>query len=523
MQSLSQLQVNLKSKEISSSLYLPLILFFVIINTFLYSTSLFAKEDNLSVCISEIVDTSAISLNNLSTKSFDIQKEEKSIKRTLTELTKDLQSLLEKNKEELIPRALEVFSDNALELIGSSNNIYLTLLSKINSSLKGINTPLSFTGRISILPESLCQSISIKTARRIDQQSDMLRKGKELNITTEHFSTQEFNRNSNSAWVAQTTNKLEGLNFNINYKSNIKTINTQLYNSDHSPNYDLQVSGGVIISLPRHFSYPLNIPIYLQYLPTFILKNAFFEYSPQTPDKKNYVTMNIDPIHFTKKGMSLNNSSQILPEIHFFFSDEVHYDLQYLTRYINFVPSLERPTNALLGEVVLEKCEKIESTSSKTLLAKLCDNTARINVSLNHLILYFTPAKIKVSDPNSKLINILLPNLRVPNTDKGEVGGLMFLPRRYNLIGNKQDRKEWFFSFYINSNKYAKIILDRGVAISNNNFKNHTIGTLSVINELKKPLNLSPSDASTPSNDQPTKIEDYNFELPKRTDDISAD
>lgn len=487
----------------------------------------FAKNDRLSICGTEILNTSAINVSDLQPISFTQLKEKDKILDKLAVLSKDIQNLLDKNKEDIFPKSLAIFSEHVPGLIGDSNNIYLTILSKINESLKGIKTQISFSARISILPEKLCQSMYKMTNKRLKQLNEMVSKNIKIDLPhSESFSTQEFNRNSNAAWIPQTKNKIEGISFNINYK-------TDLNQDQKKAIYETEISGGIIISVPKHFSLPLNIPLYLQNLPTLILKDAFFEYSPKYPDRKHYITMNIDKVVFTNKVdpvINILNTSNY-PEIHVFFSDEVHYDLRYLSRFLNFTPSIERPLGSLLGQIVLEKCEKMMAAPpSRSIMTnfwvKACDHSARLNLALNHLVINFVPTKLKEVG-NSEATIVLLPQIRAPNPNKGEVGGVKFLPRYYNPLGNAKDRPEMkLFSFYLNSTKYVKTVFDQGLDIVNFTLKNNAVGVLSVLNEMKKNIlyaNFKIKSSHINAKEIPEEEEKPSFTLPKRTHDISKD
>lgn len=498
-----------------------------LIVTFSFVANSLAKDYQLSICGTEILNTSAINVRDIQPISFDKLKEKDKILDKLAVLTKDIQNLLNKNKDNVLPKSIALFSEHASALIGDSNNIYLTILSKINESIKGIKTQISFSARISILPEKLCQSMYKMANKRIEQQNDMIRKNTKIDLPhSERFSTEDFNIDSNAAWVPQTKNKIEGISFNINYKADLaKKI-------DKDPFYETEVSGGIIVSVPRNFAFPLNIPLYLQNLPTLILKDAFFEYNPKYPNRKHYVTMNVDKITFSNKAKnSINNfNTNNYPEIHVYFSDEVHYDLRYLSRFLHFTPSMERPLGSLLGQIVLEKCEKIMAAPpSRDIMTnfwvKACDKSARLNLALNHLVINFAPTKLKESSTSEPTI-VLLPQIRAPNPDKGEVGGVKFLPRYYSPIENNKNRPELRpFSFYLNSNKYVKTILDQGLNIVNFTLKNNAVGVLSVLNEMKKTVmttafKLGNLDANTTDE---IEEETSSFELPKRTHDISKD
>lgn len=498
-----------------------------LIISFSFLTNALAKDYQLSICSTEILNTSAINVRDFQPISFDKLKEKDKILDKLTVLTKDIQNLLNKNKDDILSKSIALFSDHATDLIGDSNNIYLTILSKINESIKGIKTQISFSARISILPEMLCQNMYKMANQRIEQQNEMIRKNLKIDLPhSERFSTNEFNRDSNSAWAPQTKNKIEGISFNINYKVDLtKKI-------DKDPLYETEVSGGIIVSVPRNFKFPLNIPLSLQNLPTLILKDAFFEYNPQYVNQKHYITMNIDKIVFSNKAKNpINNfNTSNYPEIHVYFSDEVFYDLRYISRFLHFTPSMERPLGALLGQIVLEKCEKIMAAPpSREIMAnfwlKACDKMARLNLALNHLVINFAPTKLKETNTIEPTI-VLLPQIRAPNPDKGELGGVKFLPRYYSPIENSKNRPELgILSFYLNDTKYVKTILQQGLNIINFNLKNKAIGVLSVLNEMKKSLmtaafklgNLDVKSAE--EEDEEPAI----FELPKRTHDISKE
>lgn len=513
-------------KSLISNLKMPIIGFLLTSLSFLTNT--WAKDSPLSICGTEILNTSAINVRDLQPISFDKLKEKDKILDKLAVLTKDIQNLLNKNKEDVFPKSLAIFSEHAAGLVGDSNNIYLTILSKINESLKGIKTQISFSARISILPEKLCQSMYKMTNKRVEQLNEMISKNVKINLPhSERFSTIEFNRNLNSAWEPQTKNKIEGISFNINYKTD---LNNKM---DKTPIYETEISGGIIVSVPKHFKVPLNIPLYLQKLPTLILKDAFFEHSPKYPDRKHYITMNVDKVKFSNKVINpINNfNSTNYPEIHVYFSDEVYYDVRYLSRFLNFTPSIERPLGSLLGQIVFEKCEKLMAEPpSRSIMTnfwiKACDHSARINLALNHLIIDFVPTKL-IEAGKAEHTVVLLPQIRAPNPDKGEVGGIKFLPRQYNPLGNIQDRKElpWPFSFYLNTTKYVKTIFDQGLNIVNFTLKNNAVGVLSVLNEMKKNVMTTTlmTNGSQINTTDLSEEETSSFELPKRTHDISKE
>lgn len=514
------------TKFLTITLKIPVMSYLFV--SFSFLTNTWAKDYQLSVCGTEILNTSAINVRDLQPISFAQLKEKDKILDKLAVLTQDIQNLLNKNKDDIFPKSLAIFSEHAAGLIGDSNNIYLTILSKINESLKGIKTQISFSARISILPEKLCQNMYKMTNKRIEQQNEMIRKNIKIDLPhSERFSTLEFNKNSNAAWEPQFKNKIEAISFNINYKTDLN------HKANKTPIYETEISGGIIVSVPKYFKVPLNIPLYLQNLPTLILKDAFFEYSPKYPDRKHYITMNIDKVVFSNKVTnSINNlNTTNYPEIHVYFSDEVHYDLRYLSRFLNFTPSIERPLGSLLGQIVLEKCEKIMAEPpSRAIMTnfwvKACDHSARLNLALNHLIINFVPTKLKEEGKTEPTI-VLLPQIRAPNPDKGEVGGVKFLPRQYNPLGNSQDRPELKpFSFYLNSTKYVKTIFDQGLKIVNLTLKNNAVGVLSVLNEMKKTVMTSALKINSSNSNAIITAEEEgspDFELPKRTHDISKE
>jgi len=415
----------------------------------------------------------------------------------LDNISKEIQQIIDADKSQLLPITLQMISQTNTTTLPFSSGTYGKILSKIEFAMKQIHSKTSFRARISVLPDSLCDHLVTRTEQKLEYldnkeagqtlsktekmiqslidnlpdltkshennymndnelQHGYLFKGKSINYdklkSIYHdfydkdqqdeiisFSTNTYNHST----APQKNFELIGLNFNLKYE--VKQQEDVMKNLPYE--YNADITGGILITVPQNFQYPLNIPIQLQDSPVgnIYLKTAQFENDPNYPSIKNYIAINFENIKFTNilpDSQNLSNSINN-PRIHLYFSDEVKFNYNVATNKMSLVPSFEFPMRSLLINITTDGCAK-------------CEKYTKLNLPINHLILDIEPFEIFTEDPitnqQTYLGSVPIPKLRFPNHKYGEKGGLRFSLRADGLT---RSNKYELLTFYLNGDSIA--------------------------------------------------------------------
>lgn len=413
---------------------------------------------------------------------------------TLTKVSKELQVLLEADKDNLLPLVLKLISGNDPNALISSDDTYAKILFKIQESLRKLNSKVSFEAQLSILPQELCSHLDEKVGQRLEKirnktsvnelnrvdhviqsiidnapnivgsrdhystysnpRTDFLWRGFRINwdkikeIYQSLRGGSHHNQDENISFSTNTYNhsnenqknfELVGMSLNISYKADaIKTTSI----SSTIP-YEASLYGGFLISAPHNFQYKLDLPIALNGSPVgnLNLNHAHFENDPQYPAVKNYVALTFENIKYSNKAMNSIDMKNYLgtgPKMHLYFSDEFFFNYNLITKQISLTPSLENPLKSLLINVTTDGCPS-------------CSKYAKLNLPINHIVLDFEEFDIFTENPTTKerthMGQAMVPMIRLPLHKKGEAGGIKFSLRADGLIEkNKID----VLSFYLN-------------------------------------------------------------------------
>lgn len=375
---------------------------------------------------------------------------------TWEKLSSELQSILEADKANLLPLVLQLMSGNDTNTLISSDDTYGKIFLKVNEALRSLNSKVSFKTQINILPERLCSHLNVNIEQREkmklaqseadkrdligNEQTDQSNMGSGSNKQITKFLSFSTKVSYDQRNEIQKNFELIGFSLNIKYDVN----EYQSSNPQDPIHYTAKVSGGILISTPHNYKYPLNIPIQLNESPVgnLQLHDAYFENDPRYANNAHYVALNFEHVNYSNAGMDFlkKDFSGENPKMHVYFSDEFFTNYELLTNEISFSPVLKNSMRGLLINVSASKCT-------------ICDKLkAKLDLPINHIVLEFEPFDWYEEDFITKektfLTQGVVPKLRFPNHSKSEKGGIKFSLRADD--GFTKKNKIELLSFYIN-------------------------------------------------------------------------
>lgn len=355
---------------------------------------------------------------------------------------------------------------DSTSLSNPMDSLQSKLLLLIKSGIGEVQSKISFTGRLVFLPKGMCAEIKdLQTNRNILEKNPP--KDKKNPSVTDPIN---FRRH---AALAPDKDKFNFIGFSINldYTKVASDFTTK-------PSFELKVSGGILITMPENFTYKLETPLSSSdwYVPNVIIKDVFFEKKTGDAQQRHFVLLNFKNLIINEEGMHVSktvsnssNSPQSKTDtlkFDLYFTDEVNAEYFYSSRDILFKADLSRPVRSLISQVITEQCDKMMNTKpeTRTLWEKIsayrCNDAARIDIAVNHLILEMSPIRIIKNIDDTAPISTFFPKIRAPIRALGEDGGIRVMVRMYSLTGPDATHREELLGAYLNETKLVTNSID---------------------------------------------------------------
>lgn len=381
------------------------------------SSRSFASGD-LDICVSASIDTQT-GVGNLAPLRQEIEAK-------LEVLQGELRKILETDKQNILPEVLAMIGRQDLPSKTSVNQFYSKVLTKTDQALKELKSNVSFTARISILPSQLCEKLRNQTLAQ---------------ETLQYYLNTE---------AEQGEAALAGFNLNFQYSAGKSGTGTNL-------SYKAKVSGGVIVTMPTNYKYPMNVTLDVsKAVPNMLLDSLFFEKDSSIPEQKHYVLFSINNVNLSDEGfdfVNIKNSDGTHPQFDLYFTDNIILKRELTAPGLILEADLSRPLRGLLADFMLEKCKHTMEATSDSYLSKICDSIGHINLAINHLVLEMEPYQVTTGAVQALEKVVFIPKLRAPIHRQNELGGVKFMVRRFAPFAedrNQRPEHPWF-SFYLNS------------------------------------------------------------------------
>lgn len=433
-----------------------------------------------------------------------LENETSRIKNGLNSLALNLKSLIKNkflmpnsegnpNSNEFIDTTLGLLSTAGTARISKNpiDNLQAQLLLKIKTEIEKLNPKFNFTARLAFLPKGMCseidklithrntlENIAPSAATTVKTQSEVMATISDL-VSFQNFTAHVQDKNQFN---------FIGFHINLKYRTNFgvptltKAKTAPL--STESP-YELGLSGGILIAMPENFTYKLEVPLQFPewFVPNIIIKEMFFDKKPGDLSQKHFALLNFRNLLINENGLHIQKDEKSEPQsdllglntlkFDLYFTDEVKVEYFFGSRNIFFEPTLDRPVRSLITQVLTEQCDTMIKIppQSRNLWEKIsayrCNDQARIDIAINHLVLEMTPLRIMRHDTDPNPINTFFPKIRAPDFSLGEQGGIKIMARQHAPIDPMGAPREELFGFYLNGTKLATAGID---AVYNNLF-----------------------------------------------------
>lgn len=395
------------------------------------------EQNDINFC-SEIETRQKVNVN-VSEIIRDTKKQGKDAVQGIKDKIKGVSEAVEQKDYDAILKKVESGFADISELIstvpGTSDEaiakIQTIILDKLNASLNEVKERMEFKLRISLMPNPVCNKII---------QTNNLENLTLINGSTKAESQYVTGGFMNPAYKQKP--RMYGVSLDEGYrtKSNEKMIelvsfnlNIERYKDDNSDQFITETSGGVVVNLPKSFTSPVNkvihakvnIPLYGEY--EFVPFNTKVRNLVLNQERKqnHFVGISFQNIKHNAQGLTFGLKGSENPKFDLYFTDKIYAVPQAGTRFVQIVPTFENKANGLLVEVMPQFCEQPNIREFGWVSWAFCKTLVETNVVFNHLVLELKGYKI---NKNSRVI---LPDILLPRTTKGESGGAGLMVRLY--------------------------------------------------------------------------------------------